>query len=163
MQRQAATENPLETQGSLRDRDFRIGEWLIQPRLNQLVRAGKAISVEPRVIEVLACLAEQPGEVLSKDEIIRCVWPDTFVTDDVLIRAISILRKAFGDNIKDPTFIRTIPRRGYQLVGPVEPAGNGTRYASACHPGCRRRLFGPPLRLEFGRGRRGPQTKLGNG
>jgi DNA-binding winged helix-turn-helix (wHTH) protein len=67
-------------------------------------------------MEVLVYLAQHPDEVLPKERIIRAVWPDTFVTDEVLTNAISELRKAFGDDAKNPQFIQTLPRRGYRLI-----------------------------------------------
>jgi DNA-binding winged helix-turn-helix (wHTH) protein len=63
---------------------------------------------------VLVCLAQRSGDVVSKEQIVREVWRDTFVTDDVRIRCVSELRKAFGDNAGRPTVIETIPKRGYR-------------------------------------------------
>ncbi len=100
-------------------RDFRVGDWLVEPDLNRISRADKTISVEPKIIEVLVCLASHPGEVLPKEKIIRTVWPDTFVSDGIITYSISELRKAFGDDAKDPRVIQTIPRRGYRLIAPV--------------------------------------------
>ena len=100
-------------------RAFRIGEWLVEPDLNRISRADKTVTMEPKVIEVLLCLAGNAGEVLSKKEIIKSVWPDTFVSDGVLTYSISELRKAFGDDAKNPQTIQTIPRRGYRLIAPV--------------------------------------------
>ncbi|MDA2923602.1 winged helix-turn-helix domain-containing protein [Acidobacteria bacterium AH-259-L09] len=95
--------------------DFQIGQWLIQPQLNRIVGAEKETRLEPKAMDVLVCLAEHGVEVISKERIIQAVWPDTFVTDEVLTRAIWELRKAFEDNAKDPQVIQTIPRRGYRL------------------------------------------------
>lgn len=69
---------------------------------------------------VLVCLAGRPGEVISKDELIRTVWTDTFVTDDVLTRAISELRRILRDDAKQPHIIETISKNGYRLIAPVE-------------------------------------------
>ena len=52
-------------------REFRVGEWLVEPDLNCMTLADRKTSVEPKVIEVLACLADSPGQVLSKEQIIR--------------------------------------------------------------------------------------------
>lgn len=104
-------------------REFRIGEWLVEPNLNCITRADERISVEPKVIEVLAYLAEYPGEVLSKEQIIRAVWPNTFVSDEVLRYSISELRKAFKDDAKNPQIIQTISRRGYRLIAKVSKKG----------------------------------------
>jgi adenylate cyclase len=100
-------------------RELQIGEWLVEPDLNLITRGKKKISVEPKVIEVLVCLADYPGEVLSKEQIIKTVWPDTFVSEEVLRYSISELRKAFGDDVKNPKVIQTIVRRGYRLIAPV--------------------------------------------
>src|SRR5512136_134600 len=100
-------------------RDFWVGEWLVEPDLNHVVRSDEIRPIEPKVIEVLAYLASRPGEVLSKHDIIHAVWPDTYVTDDVLTYSISELRKALGDDAQNPQFIQTIPRRGYRLIAPV--------------------------------------------
>jgi adenylate cyclase len=100
-------------------RKFWIGEWLIEPELNCITRENDRISVEPKVIEVLAYLADHPDEVLSQKQIIQAVWPDTFVSDDVLRYSISELRKAFRDDAKNPSIIQTIPRRGYRLIAKV--------------------------------------------
>ncbi len=96
-----------------------IGDWLVEPDLNHISNAGKLVPIEPKVIEVLLCLAEHAGDVLSKKEIIRAVWPDTFVSDEVLTYSISELRKAFGDDVKNPHIIQTIQRRGYRLIASV--------------------------------------------
>lgn len=100
-------------------REFKVGEWLVEPDLNTITRANKKISVEPKVIEVLAYLADHPGEVLSKEQIIHAVWPDTYVSNEVLRYSISELRKAFNDDAKNPTIIQTIARRGYRLIAEV--------------------------------------------
>jgi DNA-binding winged helix-turn-helix (wHTH) protein len=75
-------------------RRFAIGPWVLDTELNTVYRDGRVIRLEPKVVEVGACLAERAGEVVRKEELIRAVWPDTFVTDDVLTHAISELRKA---------------------------------------------------------------------
>lgn len=73
-------------------------------------------------MEVLVCLASRPGEPVSKQELLNTVWADAFVTEDVLARTISELRRAFEDKPRQPRFIETIPKRGYRLVAFVEPA-----------------------------------------
>ncbi len=100
-------------------RDVKVGEWLVQPDLNRISMGEKTVAVEPKVIEVLAYLAGHPGEVLPREKILKSVWPDTYVTDEVLTYSISELRKAFEDDAKNPKIIQTIPRRGYRLIAPV--------------------------------------------
>jgi adenylate cyclase len=100
-------------------RELQVGEWLVEPDLNRISRADKEVSIEPKVIEVLLCLARSAGNVLAKDKILKAVWPDTFVSDEVLTYSISELRRAFGDDARNPRIIQTIPRRGYWLIAPV--------------------------------------------
>jgi TolB-like protein len=69
---------------------------------------------------VLVCLAGRPGEVISKDELIRAVWADTFVTDDVLTRAVSELRRILRDDARQPHIIETVSKNGYRLIAPVQ-------------------------------------------
>ena len=98
--------------------DFRLGEWVVEPQLNRLSANGKAVHLEPKVMQVLLCLAER-GAVVSKEKLMQTVWADTFVTEDVLIRCISELRKAFADDARNPQYIQTIPKSGYRLLVPV--------------------------------------------
>ena len=100
--------------------DFQLGPWLIRPGVNTISKNGFTVRLEPKVMEVLVCLASQAGEPVSKDVIFKTVWPDTFVSDDALIRSISELRRAFEDDAREPRFIETIPKRGYRLLVPVE-------------------------------------------
>ena len=99
--------------------DFQLGTWRVQPQLNRLACERRTIRLEPKMMGVLVCLAQHSGEVVSKEQIVQEVWQGTFVTDDVLIRCVSELRKAFGDNAVAPVVIETIPKRGYRLLPPV--------------------------------------------
>ena len=107
--------------------DFRVGPWLVQPSLNTISQNGTSNRLEPKVMEVLVCLAEHTGEVIPKEKLLQAVWPDTFVSDDVLKRSVSELRHVFGDDARASRIIETIPKRGYRLVALVEPANGSTR------------------------------------
>jgi TolB-like protein/DNA-binding winged helix-turn-helix (wHTH) protein/Flp pilus assembly protein TadD len=100
--------------------DFRLGEWLICPQLNTAQNGGNTVRLEHKFMQVLVCLAARPGKVISKEELIRTVWADTFVTDDVLTRAVSELRRILKDDAKHPRFIETISKSGYRLLLPVQ-------------------------------------------
>jgi adenylate cyclase len=102
--------------------DFRVGPWLVAPSLNSISCKGTTVRLEPKVMAVLVCLAEHAGETLPKETLFHTVWPDTFVTDDVLTHSISELRRAFEDDAREPHIIQTIPKRGYRLVAPVSSA-----------------------------------------
>ena len=102
--------------------DFRLGEWLISPVLNTVQKDGKSVRLEHKFMRVLVCLASRPGDVVSKEELFRSAWVDTFVTDDVLTRAISELRRILNDDAKNPRIIETVARNGYRLIAPVQRA-----------------------------------------
>ena len=96
---------------------FRLGGvYHVEPSLNSVTGPSGTARLEPKAMHVLVCLAERSGEVVTKEQLLRTVWPDTFVTDDVLTRCISELRRAFGDDAKEPRFIQTIPKSGYRLI-----------------------------------------------
>lgn len=98
---------------------FVVGEWQVKPTLNLIEKGKNHRRLEPRVMEVLVCLAQNPGRVLSKEDFLASVWQGAFVGDEALAYSISELRKALGDKARDPSYIETIPRRGYRLIAPV--------------------------------------------
>jgi TolB-like protein/tetratricopeptide (TPR) repeat protein len=84
------------------------------------------------MMQVLVCLAEHTGEVVPKEKLLQVGWPDTFVSDDVLKRSVSELRRVFGDDAHESRIIETIPKRGYRLVLDVKPAnGHGPAHAAS--------------------------------
>jgi DNA-binding winged helix-turn-helix (wHTH) protein/WD40 repeat protein len=121
------------------DGEFRIGPWLVQPSLNLISQNGTTVHLEPKVMEVLVCLAQRAGEPVPREELIQTVWPGTFVTDDVLKRCISELRRVFEDDAREPRIIETIPKRGYRLLVPIEEVqsenSNHSRAAAAVDKG----------------------------
>jgi DNA-binding winged helix-turn-helix (wHTH) protein len=100
--------------------DFRVAGWLVQPSLNRLTSDDRVVQIEPKLMDVLVFLAENAGQVVSKNDITDAVWPDLFITESVITRSIAGLRRAFGDDAKDPRFIETISKRGYRLIAEVE-------------------------------------------
>jgi DNA-binding winged helix-turn-helix (wHTH) protein/WD40 repeat protein len=106
----------------LAGRHFRIGEWLVEPSLNRLSRGDTTIQLELKVMDVLVCLAERAGEVVTRQEIVDRVWATEFISDNTLTHAITEIRNALGDDARNPSFIETIHRRGYRLIAPVEAA-----------------------------------------
>ncbi|MEM6288206.1 MAG: winged helix-turn-helix domain-containing protein [Bacteroidota bacterium] len=87
---------------------------------NRITNGSKVRKLEPKVMEVLACMASRPGETVTKDEFMAEVWTGTIVTDDVLARCISELRKALGDKARSPSYVETIRKRGYRVIAPVD-------------------------------------------
>jgi DNA-binding winged helix-turn-helix (wHTH) protein/tetratricopeptide (TPR) repeat protein len=100
---------------------FRTGECLIEPRQNRIVRGNAEVHLEPRVMDVLVCLAERAGEVVSRETLNEQVWGNIVVTDQAVTNCISELRHHLGDGPAHRV-IETIPKRGYRLTAPVQLA-----------------------------------------
>src|SRR6185437_11678313 len=99
--------------------DLLIGDWRVSAERNELSRGGKTLRLEPKAIEVLGRLAARAGEVVSREELLEAVWPGVSVGDDALSQAIIKLRRAFGDDAREPRYVQTISVRGYRLVAPI--------------------------------------------
>ena len=91
---------------------------------------GTPVPLLPKAFEALTYLVEREGLVLDKDELMRAVWPDTFVEDNNLTQIISTLRRALGEARGEHRYIATVPGRGYQFVAGVRPADPGTSPAT---------------------------------
>ena len=114
---------------------FLVGDsHQVEPSLNSVTGPAGTIRLEPKVMQVLVLLAAHAGQVVAKERLIQTVWPDTFVTDDVLTRAISELRRVFGDDAKEPRFIQTIPKSGYRLIARVSSGGADQEIAGLGQP-----------------------------
>jgi TolB-like protein len=112
--------------GKLVQKSLRVGSWIVDPSLNSLSCEGRSLRLEPKVMEVLLCLAQHPGETLSKEQLFQAVWPNIIVTEDALKRCIAELRRAFDDDARNPHIIETIAKRGYRLLAPVSALAAAT-------------------------------------
>src|SRR5262245_46695369 len=81
--------------------------------------AGDRVSLTPKAFDVLRYLVEHPGRVVSQDEILEALWPETYVNPEVVKKHIREIRKTLGDQPDEPVFIATFPKRGYQFVAVV--------------------------------------------
>jgi predicted ATPase len=88
-----------------------------------LWRDGEQIALPPKPFAVLRYLVENPGRLISHDELLDKLWPETFVQPQVLRTYVLDLRKALGDDAGQPRFIQTMPKRGYRFVAPVRENG----------------------------------------
>jgi DNA-binding winged helix-turn-helix (wHTH) protein/TolB-like protein/Flp pilus assembly protein TadD len=113
---------------------FRLGEWSVRQAEGVLCSGGRAVRLEPRVMDVLACLAADPGRVITKEELLAAVWGGAFVEEGALPQAIHSLRKALGDDARQPSYVLTIPKRGYRLLAPVEVEREGAETAGGGTP-----------------------------
>lgn len=105
---------------------FCIGECLIEPPQNRIKRHDTEVRLEPRVMDVLVCLATHAGEVVSRETLNRQVWGSVVVTDQAVTNCISELRHHLGDDRAANRVIETIPKRGYRLTAQVQLAAAGS-------------------------------------
>lgn len=95
---------------------FYLKEWKVEPAINLISRGPIKKKIEPQVMNVLLVLVEHQGEVVSKDFLAKTVWKEVVITENVITRAISSLRKALEDIPGQPIFIETISKSGYRLM-----------------------------------------------
>jgi TolB-like protein len=100
---------------------LRIADLRVDPTLDEIFKDGHAIKLEPKAMELLICLAERAGEVLSVEELLDRVWKDVVVSPDSVYAAVAALRRTLGDDPKHPKYIANVVRRGYRLIAPVSP------------------------------------------
>jgi DNA-binding winged helix-turn-helix (wHTH) protein/Tol biopolymer transport system component len=115
---------------------YEFGDFQLDPCERLLLRNGVSVSLPPKAFATLVLLVERSGRVCDKQELIRAVWPETFVEENNLTQCISTLRKTLGDNGNGQGFIETVPRLGYRFVGAARrPAVDiaATEVASARH------------------------------
>src|SRR5215467_2420305 len=96
---------------------FRFEEYTLDVARGCLRTADREIELRPKSFEVLRCLVENAGRLVTRDELIKTVWPNVVVTDDSLMQCVSEVRHAIADDRQ--TIIKTIPRRGYRFGAPV--------------------------------------------
>ena len=101
---------------------IRFGAFEVDLRAGELRKTGLKIKLQEQPLQVLAMLLRHPGEVVTREELQKAVWPaDTFVDfDRGLNKAINKIREALADSADNPRFVETLPRRGYRFIAPVE-------------------------------------------
>ncbi len=104
---------------SLRQKAFFIGDWKVSPTEGLLLRGDDVVHIEPKAMELLVYLAQRQGEVVAREDIEKDVWGGTLVSYDSITSTVIKLRKALQDNAREPDYIATIPKRGYELIASV--------------------------------------------
>jgi len=104
------------------NRFYEFGPYRLDRHARVLLRDGTIVPLTPKVLDTLLALVESRNGVVSKDELLRLVWPDSFVEEGNLAQNISVLRKALGQSPDQVTYIETIPKRGYRFVPEVRSA-----------------------------------------
>src|ERR1700678_573341 len=99
---------------------FQFGEFQLDVRAHSLRREKVIVPLNSRAFDVLLYFVQNPGKVLTRDELIKNVWPDTYVDENSLAQSISALRRALEEEPGDNNYIVTLQGRGYQFVVPVQ-------------------------------------------
>src|SRR5215469_3797151 len=100
---------------------IRFATFVVDLQSQELRKAGLRLKLTGQPFQVLAILLQQPGSVVTREELQSRLWPDTFVdVDHNLNTAINKIREALGDSAENPRFVETLPRRGYRFIAPIE-------------------------------------------
>jgi DNA-binding winged helix-turn-helix (wHTH) protein/tetratricopeptide (TPR) repeat protein len=98
---------------------WRFGSFELDPEHRSLTRDGQVVALTPKAFDVLVLLVARHGRLVAKDEMLKTLWPDSFVEEGNLSVHVSMLRKRLGESTEDHRFIVTVPGRGYQFVAEV--------------------------------------------
>jgi DNA-binding winged helix-turn-helix (wHTH) protein len=101
---------------------YRFGDFTLDVHDERLLRRGVTIHLKPKAFQLLLLFLRRSGVLLTKDELMQHMWPDTFVEEHNLAVNISELRRALGQNQGPDVYIETVPHRGYRFVADVETA-----------------------------------------
>lgn len=135
-------------------RRYRFGAFEADAATGELRRQGLKVRIHAQPFQVLTMMLERPGEVVTREEICRELWPDgTFVDyEHGLNSAVNRIREALGDKAASPRFVETLARKGYRFVAPVERIGDleTVTQSSLATPTSKERSLGTPVRDEWG-------------
>ena len=108
-------ETSLDFKRDIKRIDFQVGEFTVVPARDLLLNHNRKYSLEPLVMDLLCILAERPGHVMKREELIDRLWHVDHGGDESLTRAVSMLRKTLRSAGAGEDYIETIPKRGYRL------------------------------------------------
>lgn len=111
----------MDPQAALPRRFFVLGDVVADAERNLVLRDGEIVKLEPKVMALLVYLSANHGRIVGKDELIARVWGGVHVVDEAVLRAVSVLRAALGDDARRPRLIETVPTKGYRLMVEPEP------------------------------------------
>src|SRR6478672_13862238 len=100
------------------DRSLTFGDFSLDLAKEQLFCSGEVVALTPKAFVVLRRLVDDGGQLVSKEELLQAGWPKTHVSHGVLKVIILEIRRALGDDPAAPSFIETVPRRGYRFIAP---------------------------------------------
>src|SRR5262249_42912610 len=104
---------------------WRFGPFVADRTGYRVLREGRAIDVTPKLLDLLFHLVDHAGDLVTKEALLDALWPGANVTENALAQAVSELRQALGDDAASPRFIKTVARRGYRFIAPIERIESG--------------------------------------
>jgi DNA-binding winged helix-turn-helix (wHTH) protein len=127
----------LGMSGEYRKMIYRFADCVLDTDRHRFTRSGEPVDLEPQVFDLLTLLAENAGRLVTKDQMIDRVWGGRIVSEATISSRISVARAAVGDTGKDQQTIKTIARRGIELIAPV--AGDNAPVARDTWPAIRKK------------------------
>ena len=118
---------------------FHFGEFTLDVRERRLLRGAEVVRLSPKAYDVLVALVQQRGRLVTKEDCLKRLWPESFVEEGGLTVHVSALRKALGEDAHRPIYIETVARSGYRFIAAVTCDMAATRLC--------RRLPAPSTRL----------------
>ena len=122
---------------------YRFGSFFVDRVRYEATRAGIKLELTPKLLDLLLHLLDRAGSLVTKEELLDTLWPGANVTENAIAQAVSELRQALGDAAASPRFIKTIARRGYRFIAPVQ-AVSSEPAAAAEQPSARMPTSGEP-------------------
>ena len=106
-------------------RVYRFAGFTLEPAERRLSAAGKSIALTPKVFDTLVLLVERAGHIVSKDQLMKELWPRGYVDESNLTKHIWLIRRALGEGENESRLIETVPKVGYRFIAPVSTAESG--------------------------------------
>jgi len=122
---------------------YRFSEFTLSPQRRLLLRDGREVPLIPRYFDLLLLLIERRREAVHRREIFDRAWPDVIVSESALSQAVRTIRRTLGDDSREPRFIRTVSRHGYQFVHPDVIEEEDDASAPAPQPAAPAPVVGP--------------------
>jgi len=112
-------------------KSFQLDDWEVHTSANTLCRQDERVHIEPKMMNVLAYLADHAGQAISTEQLLIEFWRGTFYGDAPVQKCIAMLRKKLGDHPREPRYIETVQRRGYRIIAPVQFQDDRQRWTTA--------------------------------
>lgn len=102
-----------------KNKEFQLGQWLVTPLQNSVTKGGESKIIEPQCMALLIFLVEKQGQVVTREQLLEALWQDVVVNENTLTKTVAMLRNALEDDRKQPKYIITRFKKGYQLIADV--------------------------------------------